>query len=80
MKDIIIKGKSIRRELIVMACCIIAGTIFNLVAIIMYHKPIVELFQTIGYILFVALIIYLATGLLRLIVLFVKHITNNIIK
>lgn len=80
MKDIIIKGRTVRRELIVAACCIAAGAIFDIVAIVMFDKPFVELFQTVGYVLFVAFLLYIALGLLRLIVFFVKHITNNIIK
>jgi len=80
MKDIVIKGESIRRELIVLACCVAAGAIFDLVAIVMYQKPFVELFQTVGYVLFVALLLYLATGLLRLVVYAFKILLNNITK
>lgn len=68
MKDIVIKGSSVRRELIVLACCAVAAVILDLVAIARYHKPFTELFQTVGYIVFIAVVTYLLVGLIRLVV------------
>lgn len=58
MKDIIIKGKHIRRELIVFAICIVAVTLWNVYAINKYHTSWRELYQLWYAVLLVSGLLY----------------------
>ncbi|MBQ4285832.1 MAG: hypothetical protein II720_05140 [Bacteroidales bacterium] len=78
MKDIIIKGSSIRRELIIYALCIVVMVGVNAGAIIAFDRPWTELFTQVGYTLTGALVLYLAAGLVRLLILLIiKLIKKN---
>ena len=68
MKDIVITGNTLRRELLVLAGCFGFAVLFDLFSIIKYHRPFVELFQTIGYIITITVVVYLILAILRMIV------------
>ena len=73
MKDIVITGRTLRRELFILLGCFVAAVIFDIVAIVKYSKPFVEVFQTIGYEITIALGLYAFLAIIRLIVwLFLK--------
>ncbi len=78
MKDIVITGKTLRRELLVLAGCFCFAVLFDLFSIIKYHMPFVELFQTIGYIITITVVVYLILALLRLIVWGVKVLVKKV--
>ena len=66
MKDIVITGKHLRRELFVLLSCFAAACLINLGAIIAYGRPAKELVTMIGYVVFVTLGLYLLLWLVRL--------------
>ena len=68
MKDIIIKGKHIRRELWIFAVCLTAMEIANIYAIIVYDGRWVEVLKSLGFVFIAALVMYLMTGIIRIIV------------
>lgn len=68
MKDIVIKGKDIRREFIVMFCCFIMAMLVNAAAIITYDRPWSELYSQIGYVIFMSVCIYILLAVVRVIV------------
>ena len=68
MKDIVIKGKDIRREFIVMFCCFIMAMLVNAAAIITYDRPWSELYSQIGYVIFMSVCIYILLAVVRVII------------
>ena len=65
MKDIIITGRVIRREIIIVIVCLLVAELINLGAVIHYNRPASELVSMIGFVAFTAVIIYLILALLR---------------
>lgn len=65
MKDIIISGRAVRRELFTMLFCFIVAFLTNVGAILYYHRPWVEVFSQIGFVLVLALCVYLFLGMFR---------------
>lgn len=74
MKDIVIKGTSIKRELWVLLGCFIAAYGLNIYSILHWHRPATELFMTIGYVIVFTVGIYVALWIVRLVVLLIKSI------
>lgn len=71
MKPIIIDSTFIKRELWILLGCFVAAVIFDLVGIILYHRPLVELATTIGYEVVIALALYGILALVRIVVFLV---------
>ena len=71
MKDLVIRGKTLRREGLVAAGCLIAGMLVNIGAIVGYHRPWTEFFSQLGYVIALAAILYIVTGLVRLLFHFI---------
>jgi len=69
MKDIIVSVKAQKRELIILLCCFVAAVGLNVFAIIKYVRPASELISQIGFVIVIAIIIYLLLWMLRLIVI-----------
>ncbi len=80
MKDMIISGETVRRELLILLCCFIIGMLTNVGAIIVYDRPFVELFTQIGFVIVFSLILYFALWIIRLIVMLVRLIVRTIFK
>ena len=73
MKEIVLTPRMLRREGWILLGCLAAAVLFDLVAIVKYGRPLVELVQTVGYVLAIALSLYVILAVLRLLVaLFVK--------
>lgn len=68
MKDIVIKGKDIRREFIILLICFIMAMLVNTAAIITYDRPWSELYSQIGYVVFMSICIYMILAVIRAIV------------
>jgi hypothetical protein len=68
MKDVTIKGKSIKRELWILLGCFVAAVCVNIFAIIKYSRPAKELITMIGYVIAVAFLLYLLLLLIRLVI------------
>ena len=72
MKSIVIDSKFVRRELLILLGCFVAAVIFDLVGIILYKRPAIELVTTIGYEVVIALAFYGVLALVRLVVFLVS--------
>lgn len=68
MKDIVITGKAIKREGLVLAGCLVLAICVNVLAIIKYSRPAIELLSMIGYVFVVAVAIYFCLLTLRLVI------------
>ena len=68
MKPIVIDSKFVKRELYILLGCFIAAVIFDLVGIILYKRPAIELITTIGYEVVIALGLYAFLALVRILV------------
>ncbi len=76
MKDIVITGRIVKRELYVLLACFIVGVLTNLGAIIFYHRPFTELFSQIGYVVVFSVILYFLLWIVRLVALLIKRIVK----
>ena len=77
MKDIVISGKALRRELFVFLGCLAASWLLNVYAVIHYSRPAIELVSTIGYVVVLALIVYLVLWLPRLLALLIRTLVRK---
>lgn len=68
MKDLVITGRRIARELWILSGCILAALCFNVYAIIRFKTEWKELFTTLDITLAVALIFFVLFALLRALV------------
>lgn len=59
MKDIIITSKKLKRESNIYFLCFILAFIMNVIAIIVYSRPWIELISQIGYVIVISIFIYL---------------------
>ena len=74
MKPIVIDSKFIKRELWILLGCFVAAVIFDLVGIIMFKRPAIELLTTIGYEAVIALGLYAFLALVRIVVFLVSQL------
>ena len=77
MKDIVITGKAVRKELMVLAGCLISAIVDNLVAIIKYDRPWTEIVSMIGYEVMICLVLFRILVLIRLVVFLCKKVFNR---
>jgi len=68
MKDLVIKGKWIRRELIILAVLFLAAVITNVIGIVKHDTRWIEMISQIHVVLILTLVLYLLLWLLRLII------------
>ena len=74
MKPIVIDSKFVKRELWILLGCFVAAVIFDLVGIIMFKRPAIELLTTIGYEVVIALGLYAFLALVRILVFLVSRL------
>jgi len=77
MKDRIITAKHQKKELRILLYCFIVAFLLNIISVIIYKTPLVEIFTQIGYILAVSLVLYLFIFLIRLIIFLVKALLGH---
>ena len=58
MKDIVISGRLVRREIIIALSCFLLSFCINVGSVIAYSKPWVEVFTQIGYVVVIAAFFY----------------------
>lgn len=80
MKDLVITGRTVRRELLILLGCFIAGMLTNVGAIIAYGRPFSEFFTQIGFVIVFSVILYFALWVIRLIVLLIRNILRAFTK
>lgn len=78
MKDITIKGKSIKRELWILLGCFVFAVCVNIFAIIEYSRPAKELVTMMGYVIIVAIITYIVLLVIRLVALLIVWIIRKL--
>ncbi len=66
MKDIIIKGERIKKELKTLLYCFIFVMLLNIFSIIFYHTKWTEILTTLHYIIILTLVVYFITGIFRI--------------
>ncbi len=66
MKDLVITGRQVRRELWILLGCFVAGCLVNVYAIVHYGRPASELYSQIGYVLVLTVVLYVLLALVRL--------------
>lgn len=65
MKDINISAKRQKKELWIFILCFVAAFVLNMVAIILYNTNWTELFTHLGYVVTIAVVLYILFALLR---------------
>ncbi len=68
MKDLVIKGKWIRRELIILAVLFLVAIITNVIGIIIHDTRWIEIISQIHVVLILTLVLYVLLWLVRLII------------
>ncbi len=68
MKDLVIKGKWIRRELIILAVLFLASVITNIIGIVKHDTNWIEMLSQIHVVLILTMVLYILLWLVRLII------------
>lgn len=66
MKDIIIKGNQIKKEIIIWLVCFFSAVLLNVYAIVIYDTGWVELLSQLHIVLLVSCVIYFFVGIIRI--------------
>lgn len=77
MKDIVITGKRRRKEVIILLSCFVVAFLINVVAIIKYKTPWYEVFTQLGYVVVIALVLFLIVTLVRVLIWAVKKLLKK---
>jgi len=77
MKDIIISSHRVKIELITILACFIIAFFTNLIAILHFKTPIIELITSIGFVIVFAIVLYVIWSIIRLIGLGVKTLFSK---
>lgn len=77
MKDIRIKWKWIKRELIIVISLYVIVNLFNLLAVVLYGTPWQEIYTSQGYVLYFTEWIYIITAAIRLLVFGVRYVLKK---
>jgi len=74
MKDMLIPGRRISREIMILIGCFVIAFALNIYSIIKYKTAWSELLTTLPITLAIAIVIYVLFGLLRLVVCGISHL------
>ena len=74
MKDIVISSKQQKRELRILLYCFVFAFLLNIIGIIIYKTPWIELFTQIGYVFVIAFALYFIVSLFRLLVYLISRL------
>ena len=66
MKDIIIKAKQIKKEIVILVACLAAAIGLNVYSIIRYKTEWSELYSQMYMVIFIAFLLYILLGIFRL--------------
>lgn len=72
MKDIVISAQKVKRELYILLGCFIFAFLLNITAIIIYKTSWIEIFTQIGYVIVIAVGLYLFIALIRFLIYLIK--------
>lgn len=68
MKDILITGRRLRTELLVLLGCFCLAFCTNIFAVVKYSRPVSELVTMIGFVLVLTALFYILLWIVRLVV------------
>lgn len=77
MKDIVFTSTRQKKELRIFGICFAIGFLMNVISIIIYKTSWVEIFSQIGYVLVIAIVLYLILALFRSIVKWIKKLIRK---
>lgn len=80
MRDLIIKGKHQKTEIVVLALCFLLAIALNAGAIVIYKTQWKELYTQLHVIILLSLFLYLLTWIIRLIFMGIKTAWQAILK
>ncbi|NOU61283.1 hypothetical protein [Marinifilum caeruleilacunae] len=72
MKDIVLKGKNLKRELIIYLFCFVITTGMNIYSIVSYDTKWPELWLSLPIVFLLSIVIYALSGLFRFIYFLLK--------
>ncbi|MDD2327644.1 MAG: hypothetical protein PHZ13_04925 [bacterium] len=73
MKEIVISVQRIHKELLFLLTCFLFAFLLNVIAVITYRTPWIEIITQIGYVLAITLVVYCFIFLVRGILFFAKR-------
>ena len=74
MKDIVISARVVRRELYCYLASFGLSVILNVIAIVRFDRPWVELIPQIGYVVVISILIYIILWIPRLIITGIRRL------
>ena len=77
MKDIIITSKKLKQERNIFLLSFLLAFIINVIAIIIYSRPWIEIISQIGYVIVISFFIYLILWIPRGILIFLSHLIRR---
>ncbi len=72
MRDIVISGRIVRRELLIAVSCFLLSFCINAGTVIAYVKPWTEIFSQIGYVVVISVVFYAVLMFFRILFLGLK--------
>lgn len=77
MKDIVFTSKRQKKELLIFGVCFAIGFLMNVVSIIIYKTPWFEIFSQLGYVLAIAIVLYLILAIFRGLIKWIKQVIRK---
>ncbi|GAF02268.1 hypothetical protein [Saccharicrinis fermentans] len=68
MKDIVLKGSSVKRELWILLISFGLAMVVNICSILIYETAWIELFTSMGFVAILTVVFYVLAGLCRLLI------------
>lgn len=73
MKDIVFTKKRQKKELLIFGVCFAIGFLMNLISIINYRTPWYEIFSQLGYVVAIAIVLYILLAFVRIVIRLIKN-------
>ena len=77
MKDIIITSQKIKRERNIYLICFLLSFAINIIAILVYTRPWIEIFTQLGYVLVISFFIYFILWIPRILIIVLRHLLRK---
>ena len=77
MKDIIITSQKIKRERNIDLICFLLSFAINIIAILVYTRPWIEIFTQLGYVLVISFFIYFILWIPRILIIWLRHLLRK---
>lgn len=74
MKDIVVTASRLRCERNFYLACFLLAFLLNLVAVVRFDRPWIELFSQIGYVVAISVVLYLLLWIPRLLVVAARRV------